>query len=262
MKSILVSFIFICSALFAHAQDKGDLSFSLGFNECNYKMKDVEEYLADPTFFDPMLYSDMSFSDIMQGKMYDLELTYQFFKYVDFGLHLNYQGSELTRSFFYQHYPDPITYPDSIQFTYAGFNLVETRSISSGLTANVLLNEVFHFEDYESKILKRITLESGVKFLVGMSSMRDQRITTSPTTAEGVRYNLTATNFNGRAELKIGYRFEKDLFTEIGIKLGYQVHLTAPLENLNRDNLSSPSHNEFRLDFGGFYYGLFLKLGK
>jgi hypothetical protein len=262
MKITIISLIFICSALFAHAQDKGDLSISLGFNKCDYNMKDAQEYLADPTFFDPMLYSDMSFSDIKQGKMYDMELTYQFFKYVDFGLHLNYQGSELSRNFFYQHYPDPITYPDSTQFTFAGLNMIETRSISSGLTANVLLNKVFHFEDYESKILKRITLVSGVKFLVGMSSMRDKRSTTSPTTAEGVRYNLTATNFNGKAEVKIGYRFEKDLFTEIGIKLGYQVHLTAPLENLNRDNLSSPSHNEFRLDFGGFYYGLFLKLGK
>ncbi len=262
MKIILVSLIFICNALFVYAQDKGDLSFSMGYNRCNYSMKDAREYLADPTFFDPMFYSNTSFSEIKQGKMYDMELTYQFFKYVDFGLHLNYQGSELSRNFFYQHYPDPITYPDSIQFTFAGLNMIETRSISSGLAANVLLNKVFHFEDYESKILKRITLASGVKFLVGMSSMRNKESLTFPVTSEFVRTNLTATNFNGKAEVKIGYRFEKDLFTEIGIKLGYQVHLTAPLENLNRDNLSSASHNEFRLDFGGFYYGLFLKLGK
>lgn len=253
MKFLIFSFLFPC-VLFS--QTKGAFTMDYGISVANFTMTSPEKYIATDTTYKyggPRPVSGR-FNNLSFGLAQDFSVIYQPYRYLDVGFTSSYQFSKYKNEF-----SDPNVVGDV-------FNRI--NSMSGGVVANLHLHTLLHFEQNTSVIMKRLNLTIGIKGLYGRSEFHESsRVleVSNDFSNDWKNFRYQNNHFLARAELNIGYTlFHKTLFSVIGLKIGYQYGKTGELKNYNDQNLKmqDKSGETVRLDFGGLYSGIYVKIGK
>lgn len=246
------------------AQDKHDFSVELNVNRANYKMGSLNNYLNDTNAFSNDFYGARS-RNIKSGMDYNLFLNYQPLNFMDVGVYINYQSAfiEMPIRFIFEEEPP---FED---YVVEGKHEVNINAIGTGVSANLFLNKLLNLDQRASSALNKIQIAVGVLGGVGFSNLISQKntyIVDNPNSNPNnvITYSYNSKNFTGRTEVKLGYRLGKVHFFDVGIKCGYQFFKTSELKNYAGYTFNSSQTNgkAVNLDFGGLYYGIYLKIGK
>jgi hypothetical protein len=263
---ILVYSFAFSSALIA--QEKGDFHFEFGVNAIKYNMSEPQNYDDLDTLYD--YYDDVNkvnkkFNNMNQGISYDVGIFYQPLRWMDFGLTTSYQSSKLLRNILALNYANPS--PDG---TYPEINgSIENKitAYSAGVGLQLYVNKLFYFEKKNSPLLRKIAVSIGFKAMYGLSEFTEKsglHNSTNPNwEIQNIRYS--GTNFLYRTELKLGYHlFHKSLFSDVGLKIGYQYGKTKPLKNFAGYKLSINNNttSNVTLNFSSIYYGIYFIIGR
>jgi len=272
MKYFIISLITFVFAANVMAQDKHDFSIELNVNGTNHEMGLVNDYFTkDPYFpYTSVTKRNNHLNSLNFGLDYTLGINYQPFHFMDFGVFANYQSATIKRSFTYEDYPDPSSYPDS-SITRDGKINTQVNALSLGISSNIYLNKIFHLDRINSIFLKKMIIFIGLKGGIGYSTFNEQASNyyySTNTTYDYTNFQYKATNLNGRAEIGIGYPiYNKSFFSSVGFKIGYQYFKTSPVKNYagtylyHNDDYNNPDA-KVSLDFSGVYYGVYLRIGK
>lgn len=242
------------------AQVKNELSVEFNVNRFNYNMKSLNYYTNLAYILSPQWYGT-DCKKIENGFDYNLYVKYQIHDFIGIGMFANYQFSSIRRPMRYV-YTDQ-EYPfDSDPIVFDGTNYVEVNAISFGFSSSLYLNQLFHLDESSSKFLKNVQCSITLIGGLGLSNMID-RFKIYKWSSE-VMTHYKSTDFQGKTELSIGYRFGKTIFPDAGFKVGYQFFKTSDLKNYTGYNIypDNDGKRAVHLDFSGLYYGIYLKIGK
>lgn len=259
-----LSIVTVCSVSTCLAQDKHDFSVEFNVNRTNYNMKNVDGYLADTIAFPPFYFGNGSYDKIRTGFDYGLTMNYQLLNFLDLGVMLAYQESEVSR-LYNQSYTDP--YDPSLSYSYDGRTDFKTSAVTVGLSTNVYLNKLLHLDTKDSKFLQRLQWAIGVQGGVAFNAFDFSNglypqinLINYP---NRLTYHFTAKNIHGKVEMKLGFKFvDKTLFSCVGLKVGYQLLNTATGKDGFGVPLKYGDDQTVKMNFSGLYYGVYLKIGK
>lgn len=261
----LLPFLFLCVCpVHLLAQDKHNLSIELNTNWHSYANLDtLDHFLTDTFAFPTAFYPELSgYSKV--GNSFKLTIGYQPLDFFEVGIFGNYQYLRIERPYEYV-YEDP--FDPNLNVNLSGIAHTNSSVIATGLSVNTYFNKLLNWDQVKSSFLGRLQLslrlEGGVAFSKVMNGegFYPQNDATFPYTSR----NYSATNAIGSAELDLGYLvIDKTLFSTIGVKCGYQWLNTHTLQ----DQVDTPlrfgqnSTSTLKLNLSGFYYGIYLKIGK
>jgi hypothetical protein len=253
---LILSIVLLLNICFCFAQDKNDFSIEFNVNGAHYDMQSAN-YIFNGDYFVVMdsPQNEGTIQSLDYGLDYNFGFSYQPFKVIDFGAYASFQNSTLKRSFLYEDYNMNLLKGDT---------RAAIKAFSFGLSSNLYLNKLFHFDEMTNSFFNKMRISLGVKGGIGFSSFEEQvAIQDFNIDYRNVHYN--ATNFNGRTEVAIGYPIvNSSLFSNIGFKFGCQFFKTSTLKNFAGLALSATNdvNSEMNLDFSGLFYGIYLNIGK
>lgn len=262
-KGILLT-IFLLPELL-NAQKLGDFSVEYGFNLAQFAMNTAKEYVRTDSTYNPFYPNQKKsfFNDLSTGFHQTFSTHYQISNFLAIGIATNYQCSNLLRTF---PHTTSISGPDENGNYKINEGRIEnkTESFSVGLSSQLYLNKLLHFEKNKSPILQKITASFGVKGMFGWAKFKE-KMSIENYPFGNWSYRFDTQNFNFQGELALSYPlFRKNLFANAGIKIGYQYFSTPTLKNIVDEAIytNGEPKKEVNLDFGGLYYGVFVQIGK
>lgn len=257
--------LLLCLPFGLIAQEKKDFSFEYGLSVSNYDMKLPKQYIAEDStysYFDKVTAKNNSLNSLDIGLSHNFSVHYQPISFLDFGIISSFQYAKYTRTFEFQDYLNP---DESGNYPIVQGGIVnKTQSFAVGISTNVYINKLSHFETKTYPILNKLVVAIGLSGLYG----RNEFIEVSGN--EKFNYDIKNLrfgddNFQFRAALKVGYRiFRESYFSVIGLKFGYQYLQTSQVKSYGGLVLSTPDSPAaaVKLNFSGLYYGLYLQMGK
>lgn len=259
LRNTILGFLIILSS-FSFSQRKNELSIDFSVNTVQYNMHSLNEYFKDSNIFYAPLYKDAKIERrIEAGKMLSCGLNYQPFDYVSFGVFSSYNYSRIEIPLYWVYEPEP-GFPEYNVIS-EGDNSLSVSAISFGLSTQIYVNRILHFEKKQMKWMQK--LEIAPRFSGGVAySTHDQRGTLNGSELHNVNYK--SNDFYGKAELNLGYRIEHSLICTFGLNMGYQYLRTGDLVTFYDKKLEygSTPYKTVSLDFSAFYVGAYIKLAK
>ncbi len=252
---VILALLPICVA----AQDMPKISFEFGVQKHQFAMGDFNEYALDSNYYEPILYNngEPPTQTIKYGYSFSENVNYRILRFLDVGIYGMYQYGKMVRRINYA-FQIP---PDDPYFYYGKYTMT-TSCWTVGLSSTFYLNQILRWSEKQS-LLKNTVV--GLEFAGGIafSKLKDKQYFVG-SIYTGSRINIHATDVTGHIALKLGYRYLKNsFFSEIGIKGGYQLLKTGTLKNDKGYVANSyPEPRSIRLDFSGFFAGIYLNFGK
>ncbi|MCO5269637.1 MAG: hypothetical protein M9897_12165 [Brumimicrobium sp.] len=252
-KALYITMLIIFNSLNIYAQ-KDKLSFSFGYGVNTYSMGNINEFYIDSFAAKPNV--NMLNDNIKKGSQYQFSLLYQSNRHFDVGIYGSYQyGNSKSKPF--------VTEIDEWGFPikeHKGTFELRTEAISAGISATWYIDGLLKWHEKETT-LNRFHFGVEVNGGIGFSKVLiDMRFPTLPF-ASSYDY-FTSRDFQGQFGVKVEYDFTKSpIYTTLGIRLGYQYFKT----NSVKDRLGEEwvvNKYPINLDFSGFYFGVYLKIGK
>lgn len=238
------------------AQDNQNrLSFEFGYGINGYSMGKLNEFYIDSFALKPHINVLQDY--IKSGQQFRLGINYKPIGLFDFGLYGSYQyGNSKSRPLLTE--TDEFGWP--IQEHRGSFEL-RTEAISVGINTTWYVSHLFKFQEKENTLNRfhfGIELNGGVGF---SKAVADMRYETYPI-ASFYEY-FSSRDFQGQVGLKAEYDFTKSpLFTTLGIRFGYQYFRTKTVKDRLGKDWEVLGQYPINLDFSGFYFGAYLKLGR
>jgi len=250
----LILFLFVVPLKTVGQKEK--LNFDFSFSQQYWKMNQFNDFLLD---------SHNPINDLMldspyfkEGFKYQGKLCYQYSKHFNFGVYANYQTAQTT-------FEKNFTVYEPFEDVYSNYTyhfILQPESKSIGLNLGVLYHEFFNF-DAKSAFLKRLTLSNELKFGISQSKLNAFEAMIIPYKTAHSLFGGTSTHLAGDISAATSYRFiDKQVFSEIGIHVGYQFLLSGIIHNRVDQTLDLSDGTSVNLDFSGVYFGLNLTLGK
>lgn len=247
----------------SYGQELNSLTFSFSSNFHQYKMEKLNDFLLDTNYYNSIYfnYDSPPENTVNRGRSFKALISYQFLNFVDLGVYSSYQNGEITR------YPrfDMVLWSDTV--SYAGEYNLKTSAFSFGINSTFYVNKLLKFSE-KSRALKRLLIGLEINGGIGYSKMVD--LVSYDGLTEFSLYNYSATNFQSEVALNIGFIVTKSkIWSSIGIKGGYQFFKTSNVRNSYGDelygtsaSLSGGGGKTVNLDFSGYFFGFFVKIGK
>lgn len=227
-------------------------SFELGYSYQQVKMNRFNQYIFDP----------VDFKLVKHCKNPNLAFNVRINKTFELGVYGEYQ--------FAKNITYPIQKKLNPDFTITLIEGVSTRvlrTINTGISLTFYYDHFLGLKNHENA-WDRLNLGVETNGGVGFNSyyQEDQNKTTNP-------IGFTSRYFKGKAlHLNVGAIVEyliikSPLFLAIGFKGGYQFYFAETMKNKVGKEWRSASYNPetsppINLNFSGFYYGVYLKIGK
>lgn len=261
MKNLSFLFILLILGFNSFCQQPKELNVEISYGGLNTKQESLNDYFQDSGEFFYKLYEESKVNrQINNVAQYTIGVNYQITNALGFGINVDHSFASLKipTSLTFEPYPG---IPDS-NSTYYGLSLLRISSIGISVSSQIFFNKHLNFVESRLKIIR--SLELYTRLSGGISFSRyEKRSSFNMADFSQVEYESKA--FQGRAEIGIGYRFGKSIFSAIGMKVGYQYLKTNNVRNYsdNRllyNTLEQPKY--VSLDFSGIYYGVYLKFGK
>lgn len=239
-----------------NAQDNQNrLSFEFGYCVNSYSMGKLNEFYIDSFAIKPHI--NLLQDYIKSGQQFRLGIYYKPIGLFDFGLYGFYQyGNTKSRPL--------LTETDEFGWTiqeHRGSFELRTEAISVGINTTWYVSHLLKFQDKENT-LKRFHFGIEINGGVGFSkAIADIRYETFPIASTYDFFN--SRDFQGQVGLKAEYDFTKfPLFTTLGIRFGYQYFRTKTVKDRLGRDWEVLGQYPINLDFSGFYFGTYLKLGR
>lgn len=253
MRNILFIIALVFS-VFSHSQEN-KLSFEFGYGINSYSMGKLNEFYIDS--FALKSHNNILQDYVKTGQQFRLGINYKPNELFDFGLYSGYQYGN-------SKFKPSITETDDYGFPikeHCGTSELRTEAIAVGINASWYIDGLLKWNERES-ILNRfhfgLELNGGIGFSKVIANFR------YPTLPIASSYNFfTSKDFQGQLGVKAEYDFTKSpIFTTLGIRLGYQFYKTQNVKDRFGENWEVDGKYPINLDFSGFYFGTYLKIGK
>jgi hypothetical protein len=252
---LIVGLLVNCSLTTLAQQDKNKLSVEFAYGINSYAMSKLNEFYIDSFALKPHV--NILQEHIKSGQQFRLGINYKPVGLFDFGLYGSYQyGNSKSRPLLTE--TDEFGWP--IKEHRGSFEL-RTEAISVGVNTTWYVSHLLKFQDKENTLNRfhfGIELNGGVGF---SKAVADMRYETYPI---GSFYEyFTSRDFQGQVGLKAEYDFTKSpVFTALGIRFGYQYFRTKTVKDRLGRDWEVLGQYPINLDFSGFYFGTYLKLGR
>ncbi|MCS6979292.1 MAG: hypothetical protein NZM15_04225 [Flavobacteriales bacterium] len=255
MKNIIIITLSLLCGTIKAQDNQNRLSFEFGYGINSYSMGKLNEFYIDSFALKPHVNVLQDY--IKSGQQFRLGLNYKPIGLFDFGLYGSYQyGNSKSRPLF----TETNEFGAPIQEHRGSFEL-RTEAISVGINTTWYVSHLLKFQDKENSLNRfhfGIELNGGIGF---SKAVADMRYETYPI---GSFYeNFSSRDFQGQVGLKAEYDFTKSpLFTTLGIRFGYQYFRTKTVKDRLGRDWEVLGQYPINLDFSGFYFGTYLKLGR
>src|SRR5690554_1921817 len=231
-----------------------NINFSIGYGINTYSMGSLNQFYVDSFAMLPTV--DLLQNHIKKGELFYVNFSFQPNNHFDIGVNGSYQyGKSNSKPIFTE--TDDYGFP--IKDHCGSFNL-QTEAISVGISGTWYIDALLKWQEKENALNRfhfGVEVNGGIGFSKAIIDM------SYPTIPEGSFYEFfTSKDFQGQIGLEAEYDItQSPIFTTLGIRLGYQYFRTKPL--INRNKITWEVNNEkINLDFSGFYFGTYLKIGK
>lgn len=252
VKVLIIVTCFICLSSFSQSEERLSIEFAGAQND--YAMDKVNSMLTSnvvnsPTFYPP----GTTINTIRTGYSFQLTAAYHVLHFVSIGVFGAYQEAHIHQNPF-------ITY----DFSNGETQIIEAQhrfqvsNYNYGISSELLINKLFHFDTFESLLLQRI--EIGIPLKFGFSQFTSTSVLYDKFNGyTGTTINK-ATNYMGKTGLKLGFNFLKEpIFSSIGFELGYQFNKSRVLKDFVGNELEDFfDGTKINADFSGAYFGFYL----
>jgi hypothetical protein len=250
---VLLAFIFF-SANSSMAQDKGLLSFEIGYGKQQVSMATFNQYYLDSIAKPIGLFNE----NIKQLNVPFIAIRYQPSNYFDIGVFGMFCWSEIKGN------PDFSATDESgkIVSVHAGKSLLQTRTLGYGISSNFHLNYLFKFYENSNNFLKRTKLLTEFNLGYGHNSVNMHFFYTGlmPSSSDA---HFGMQGLFGSAFIKVEYQYLKtDFSSAIGVKFGFLWSENGVLKDPFGNEYILGNGKKIDMNVSGISAGLYLKLGK
>ncbi len=226
-----------------------------------FKMSNLNEFIADTSYYNnkPQLYDDVATEGIKSGYQFGQSINFKLSNILEFGIWGSYQYGKMVRHI----YSKDMSYPSpSNAKIYAGTYSIKTEAFSVGLKSCLYINNLLHLEQKET-FLKHVEL--GIEIGAGASFSHLEELLSNGTAPGNTvsEMDKRSTDWVGVSSLKLGYKFLRNpVLSSAGIKAGYQFLRTGTVKDEAGYVIAGGGNRTIKLDFSGFFVGLYLNIGK
>ncbi len=254
-KHIIIVLMIISSYTVKAQQNKQALSAEFGYGINGYSMGKLNEFYIDSFAMKPQINVLQDY--IKSGQQFRLGINYKPMGLFDFGFYGSYQyGNSTSKPLITE--TDEWGWP--IKEHRGSFEL-RTEAISVGIHTTWYVSHLLKFQEKENTLNRfhfGIELNGGIGF---SKAIADIRYETFPIASTYDFFN--SRDFQGQLGLKAEFDFTKSpLFTTLGIRFGYQYFRTKTVKDRLGRDWEVLGQFPINLDFSGFYFGTYLKLGR
>ncbi len=255
IKYILIVLTISMSFALKAQNNRQALSVEFGYGINSYSMGKLNEFYIDSFAIKPQINWLQDY--IKSGQQFRFSINYKPIGLFDFGLHGSFQyGNSTSRPLFIE--TDDFGWP--IQEHRGSFEL-RTEAISVGINTALYVSHLLKFHNKDNTLNRfhfGIELNGGIGFSKVVADMRYE------TLPIGSFYEyFSSRHFQGQVGIKAEYDFTKSpLFTTLGIVFGYQYFRTKTVKDRLGKDWEVLGQYPINLDFSGFYFGTYLKLGR
>jgi hypothetical protein len=255
MKNIILITLLLLYGTIKAQDNRQALSVEFAYGINSYAMSKLNEFYIDSFALKPQFNVLQEY--IKSGQQFRLGINYKPVGLFDFGLYGSYQyGNSKSRPLFTE--TDEFGWP--IKEHRGSFEL-RTEAISVGITTTWYVSHLLKFQERENTLNRfhfGIELNGGVGFA---KAFYDIRFETLPVSKDYDFFN--SRDFQGQLGLKAEYDFTKSpVFTTLGISFGFQYFKTKTVKDRVGEDWVVLGQYPINLDFSGFYFGTYLKLGR
>src|SRR5690554_190794 len=230
-------------------------SFQFSYGVSSLTMNKLNNFYIDSFALKPNI--NLVKGKIKKGNQFNALLAFQPNPHFELGFYGSYQyGNSTSNPIIIE--TDELGIPIK---EHNGNSELRTEAISVGMSGTWYIDGLLKWQEKENALNRfrfGIEINGGIGFSKAIIDVR------YPTTIpEASFYNFfTSKDFQGQIGLEAEYDItQSPIFTTLGIRLGYQYFRTKPL--INRNEITWEVNNEkINLDFSGFYFGTYLKIGK
>lgn len=253
MKKALFIILVITFSSLSFGQEVKTFSFDLGYGINGYNMNSINEFYIDSFAATPE--EDLLREYVRKGQYFRIGVNYIPISWLDVGFYGGYQFSSLTSAPWKDYYDSDL---GETVYNKGNFEL-RTEATSVGINSTLYLSELINSKDaVQNKFHYGIELNGGVSF---------SKVSVFHSTKTFMAFHrndiYTSQDFHGQLGLKLEYDFtQQPIFTTLGLRAGYQFLKSGVVRDAaGQDWLVNDKH-PINLDFSGFYFGVYLKIGK
>lgn len=252
---IVITLCLCIASIRAQESSNERVSFSIEYARHEYAMDSLNEFYFD------FVINEFNFleKNISSGNYFAVHFTFRPTKMIEVGIKPFYQFGRSQHSspiLVYGNSPEPIETNLFLSQT--------TRSYGLLLSSSFYVNEIVS-KHINRMFINRLSYAPEFNFGIGFSSiygysMFSDYVVLSEAENAGLFKN---TSLFSQVGLKLEYAVsQKAMITSIGFRAGYQFFKTGTILRESGDEMLTPTGRVSHLDFSGFYYGIYLKIGK
>lgn len=236
-------------------ENQNRLSFEFGYGINCYSMGKLNEFYIDS--FASKSNVNLLQNKITSGQQIRFSTSYKPNGFYDLGLYCNYQVGQSSSETKVNEVDES---GGGIQEHNGSFEL-STEALGIGITTTMYVSHLLKFQEKEN-LLNRFHFGIELNGGVGLSkAIADLRYSDYPIASYYDFFN--SRDFQGQVGLKAEYDFTKSpVFTTLGIRFGYQYFRTKTVKDRLGIGWEVLGQYPINLDFSGFYFGTYLKLGR
>lgn len=231
------------------------ISFSIEYAKHQYDMDSLNEF-----YFNFMINEFKTLNkNISTGNYFAFQLAFHPSKMMEFGIkpYFQYGRSQHTSLFpFFADPPEPIDSPVLARVT--------TRTYGIQISSSLYVQEIIS-KKLNCVSLPRLSYAPEVNFGIGFNSFFGYSLFLDYPYVNDSEHAVLFKNTSlfSQVGLKLEYGvIQKSMITSIGFRAGYQFFKTGKILRESGDEMLTPTERVSHLVFSGFYYGIYLKLGK
>lgn len=233
------------------SQVKSNLSFTASYNINEFKMNSLNSVVATK------LLDNFSAEKIKTGQSWQVGLSYQFTKMWDFGIYGGYQFSTQASNPTYYKLNE---YSLPIEECF-GRQELRVEALSVGIHSTIYLSQLFQ-NDQTNSFFKRLHWTPEINLGIGFSKFTNDEQPPEHVLETRIYSSFTGNSIQGQLGLKVEYSFlQSSIFASLGLRGGYQYFKIDSLKD-SMETEWRVEDEKVKLDFSGFYLGVYLKLSK
>jgi hypothetical protein len=225
----------------------------LGYSSNQFAMNQINESVID-YYIEEIERLD---TRINSGSSLNFSFGFNMFRYLDIGLDCQYSTVRTE----YERMVEAFT-PNGLE-QIVSYQSARVRSTNFHFSTNLLVNQLF---DFKNETVKKVNQRFIIGFenSIGIGFGSFDLYFDHPAIQDWWGHNIYRANglsLNSGISLEV-ILSKKQIFSSIGFRAGYQFYRTSNLQRYSGDEIIGFSEFSPNLDFSGFYYGIYLKLGK
>lgn len=247
MKRIIYILVIINWSNLLLSQERETISFDFSYGLNGYKMEHLNEFYIDSLASTPE--NDIFRDYVKKGQYFKLSVNYKPISWLEVGGYGSYQFSRLKSYHWEKHFGEDVK----------NLSILRTEALSFGVGSTFYFSNLFRNKEKFNRLHIGVELNGGLSFL----SIININIIPAEFNSQKKQKYTPKNQFQGQAGIKIEYDFtQTPIFTTLGLRAGYQFLKSGTVRDAAGQEWLINDKYPINLDFSGFYFGVYLKIGK